>query len=72
VNTEVGTEGNVLAAIRKVGGVQDTYTVHGVWGIVAKIRTESMGKLKETIANHIEPSDKIQSALTMAAVENLS
>ena len=70
MNTEVGTEGNVLAAIRKVDGVQDTYTVHGVWGIVAKIRTESMSKLKETRANHIEPSDKIQSALTMVAVQD--
>jgi len=65
VNTEIGAEGEVLAAIKKVDGVQEAYNVYGVYDIVAKIGAESMDKLKEIVTWHIRRLDKVRSTLTM-------
>jgi DNA-binding Lrp family transcriptional regulator len=65
VNTEIGAEGEVLAAIKKVDGVQEAYNVYGVYDIVAKIGAETMDKLKEIVTWHIRRLDKVRSTLTM-------
>ena len=65
VNTEVGSESEVLTALRKVDGVQEAYTVYGVYDLVAKIGAESIDKLNEIVTWHIRRLDKVRSTLTM-------
>ena len=72
VNTELGSENEVLAALKKVDGVQEAYTVYGVYDIVAKIGAESMDKLKEIVTWHIRRLDKVRSSLTMIVIEGTS
>jgi DNA-binding Lrp family transcriptional regulator len=69
VNTEIGSEGEVLAAIEKVDGIQEAYTVYGVYDIVAKIGADSMDKLKEIVTWNIRRLDKVRSTLTMIVIE---
>jgi len=69
INTEIGTLEDVLAAIRKVAGVQEAYSVYGVYDIIAKIKAESMDKLKEIITGPIRRTNKVRSTLTMIVIE---
>ena len=72
VNTEIGSEGEVLAAIKKVDGIQESYTVYGVYDIVAKIGADTMDKLKEIVTWNIRRLDKVRSTLTMIVIEEPS
>jgi len=65
VNTEIGSENEVLTALKKVDGVQEAHSVYGVYDIVAKIQAESIDKLKEIVTWHIRRLDKVRSTLTM-------
>ena len=72
VNTEIGSESEVLTALKKVDGVQEANTVYGVYDIVAKIGAGSMDKLKEIVTWHIRRLDKVRSTLTMIVIEEPS
>ena len=72
VNTEIGSEGEVLAEIKKDDGVQEAYTVYGVYDVVAKIGAEGMDKLKEIVTWNIRRLDKVRSTLTMIVIEEPS
>jgi len=69
INTEIGTLEEVLAAIRKINGVEEAYSVYGVYDIIAKIKAESMDKLKEIVTWHIRRLNRVRSTLTMIVIE---
>lgn len=71
INAEIGSEDEVLKALKNVEGVIEAYTVYGVYDIVAKIKAESMDKLKEIITWKIRRLDKVRSTLTMIVIEEL-
>ena len=50
INTEIGSSiAGVLKDLKKVEGVDDAFTVYGVYDIIARVRAESMDKLKEIV-----------------------
>jgi DNA-binding Lrp family transcriptional regulator len=69
VNTEIGAETEVMKTIKKVEGVDEAYAVYGVYDVVAKIRADTMDKLKEIVTWHVRRLDKVRSTLTMIVVE---
>jgi DNA-binding Lrp family transcriptional regulator len=69
INTEIGSESDVLKAIKKVEGVIEAYSVYGVYDVVAKMKAESMDKLKEMVTWNIRRLDKVRSTLTMIVTE---
>ncbi len=69
INTEMGSETEVLAALRKIANVKEAYIVYGVYDIVAKVEGESMEKLKDVITWNIRRLNKVRSTLTMMATE---
>jgi len=69
INAEIGSEEDVLNALKGVKGVQEAYIVYGVYDIVAKVQGESMDKLKDIVTWHIRRLDKVRSSLTMIVVE---
>jgi len=70
INVEVGSEVDVLKALKGVEGVVEAYTVYGVYDIVAKIRAESMDKLKEIVIWKIRRLDKVRSTLCLNVIES--
>lgn len=72
VNTEIGSESEVLTALKKVDGVQEAHTVYGVYDIIAKIGADSIDKLKEIVTWRIRRLDKVRSTLTMIVIEETS
>jgi len=71
INSELGSENEILEKIRKVPEVVDVYRVFGVYDIVVRISTNNMETLKEIIAWKIKNLDKVRSALSMIVTENL-
>ena len=69
VNTEIGSEIEVLKSIKKISGTEEAYMLYGVYDIVAKIKAETMDKLKEIVSRHIRRIDKVRTTLTMMVVE---
>ena len=69
INAEIGSEEDVLAELKKMKNVKEAYVVYGVYDIVAKVDSESMDKLKESITWNIRRLDKVRSTLTMIVVE---
>ncbi len=72
INTEIGAEGEVLKQLRGIEGVEEAHAVYGVYDIVAKVKAETMDKLKEIVTWNIRRLDKVRSTLTMVVIEESS
>ncbi|MBS7616697.1 Lrp/AsnC ligand binding domain-containing protein [Candidatus Bathyarchaeota archaeon] len=69
INTEIGSEANVLKDLKKIEGVEEAYAVYGVYDIIARVGAETMDKLKEIVTWRVRRLDKVRSTLTMIIVE---
>jgi len=69
VNTEIGSETDVLKDLRKVEGVEEAFAVYGVYDVIARVKAETMDKLKEIVTWRVRRLDKVRSTLTMIVVE---
>jgi DNA-binding Lrp family transcriptional regulator len=69
INTEIGSEADVLKDLKKIEGIEEAYSVYGVYDIIAKIGAETMDKLKEIVTWRIRRLDKVRSTLTMIIIE---
>jgi DNA-binding Lrp family transcriptional regulator len=66
INTEIGSSiADVLKDLKKVEGVDEVFAVYGVYDIIARVRAESMDKLKEIVTLRIRRVDKVRTTLTM-------
>ena len=72
INTEIGSEADVLKTLKDVEGVAEAYAVYGVYDVVAKITADTMDKLKEIVTWQVRRLDKVRSTLTMIVVEEPS
>jgi DNA-binding Lrp family transcriptional regulator len=69
INTELGAETDVLKELKKVEGVEEAYGVYGTYDIIARVKADTMDKLKETVTWHVRRLDKVRATLTLMAVE---
>jgi len=69
INAEIGSEEEVLKELKKVEAVVESYVVYGVYDVVAKIRADTMDKLKDIVTWHVRRLNKVRSTLTMIVVE---
>lgn len=69
INTEIGSESEVLGSLKKIEAVEEAYMVYGVYDVVAKVRADTMDKLKEIVTWHVRRLDKVRSTLTMIVIE---
>ena len=69
INTEIGSEADVLKKLKDVEGVDEAFAVYGVYDIIARVRADSMDKLKEIVTWKVRRLDKVRSTLTMIVVE---
>lgn len=69
INTEPANEEKVLTKITKIEGIEEAYILYGVYDILAKIKTESMENLKQTIIWQIRKIEGVVSTLTLIVAE---
>jgi len=69
INAEIGSEDEVLKALKTIPNVREAYVVYGVYDIVARVEGETMEKLKDIVTWKIRRLDKVRSTLTMIVIE---
>ena len=69
LNTEIGAENQVLAALKKLEGVEEAHNLWGVYDIIANIKADSLEKLRYIITKGIGQIGQINSKLTMVITE---
>jgi Lrp/AsnC family transcriptional regulator for asnA, asnC and gidA len=72
LNTDIGSEDEVLEQLSRIEGVIEASIVYGVYDIVVKVRARSIEELKDIITNKIRKLAKVKSTLTMVVVEGKS
>ncbi len=71
INTELGSEMDVLKNLKKVGGVEEAHAVYGTYDIVVRVKAETMDRLKETVSAHIRKVKNIRATLTLMSSEDV-
>jgi DNA-binding Lrp family transcriptional regulator len=69
INAEIGSEGEVLEKLREEKGVEEAYSVYGVYDIIAKVKADSIDKLKDLVTWRIRKLDKVRSTVTMIVID---
>ena len=69
INTEIGSESDVLEELKKVEGVEEAYNLWGVYDIIASVKADTMNKLTSIITKKIENIGKVNAKLTMITTE---
>jgi DNA-binding Lrp family transcriptional regulator len=49
--------------------VEEAYGVYGTYDISARVKADTMDKLKETVTWHVRRLDKVRATLTLMAVQ---
>lgn len=70
INADIGAEEQVVQELKKIENVTEVYAVYGAYDIIAKVESDSMDKVKETITWKIRRLDNVRSTLTMIVVES--
>ena len=70
VNTNIGSEMDVLREIKKIEGVEEATAVYGVYDIIARVTSDSMEMLKQKITWDIRKLNNVRATLTMIVNEN--
>jgi DNA-binding Lrp family transcriptional regulator len=69
INTEPKHMENVVETLEKLDAVVEVFPVYGVYDVVAKIKTETMEKLKELVTWKVRSLDEVRSTITMLILE---
>jgi DNA-binding Lrp family transcriptional regulator len=68
LNTEIGSEREVLYAIKGIEGVQEAFGLWGIYDIIARVKAESLDKLNQIIGEKLQVI-KVLSKLTVVVTE---
>jgi len=69
---EIGSEEQVITALKTVDGIKEVHGTFGAYDILAKIESAQVEDLRETITWKIRKIDKIRSTLTLMGIEGQS
>jgi len=72
INCEIGSEEDVITALKGVDGIKEVHGTFGAYDILAKIESAQVEDLRETITWKIRKIDKIRSTLTLMGIEGQS
>ena len=69
LRVEVGAESEVLETLRKADAVEEAHRIYGIYDAVAKVRADTMDKLKEIVTSKVRRVDKVRSTITLLVIE---
>ena len=69
INCELGSEEKIISELKTFSDVKEVRGTFGAYDIIAKISSESIEKIRETISWKIRKIEKIRSTLTLTKVE---
>ena len=69
INCEIGSEEDVITALKVIDGIKEVHGTFGAYDILAKIESDQVEDLRETITWKIRKIDKIRSIFTLMGIE---
>lgn len=69
INCELGSEEDVIEQLKEIKGVVEVNGTFGAYDILAKVSSDKVEELRETITWRIRKIDKIRSTLTLMGIE---
>lgn len=69
INCELGSEEAIIQQLKGLEGVIEVHGTFGAYDILAKIESDTVEKLRETITWKIRKIEKIRSTLTLMGIE---
>ena len=69
INTNVGTEDEVLNQLKQIPEVREAYITYGIYDIVAIIEAEKFDELRSVVVNKIRKLPNVKSTTTLIVVE---
>jgi DNA-binding Lrp family transcriptional regulator len=68
INTELGSESEVIKGLKEIPSVKEVYSVYGVYDIIVRLEAESMEDLKDIIITKVRRLKKVRSTLTVNVI----
>jgi DNA-binding Lrp family transcriptional regulator len=68
LNTEIGSEADVLRELRKMANIEEALLVYGVYDIIVRIESSSMHELKQAVTWKIRKMDYVTATQTMIMI----
>nr|ACF09597.1 transcriptional regulator AsnC family [uncultured marine crenarchaeote KM3-34-D9] len=72
INCEIGSEEKVIEELKTIDGIKEVHGTFGAYDILAKVESDQVETLRETITWKIRKIDKIRSTLTLMGIEGQS
>ncbi|MEJ2272222.1 MAG: Lrp/AsnC ligand binding domain-containing protein [Candidatus Bathyarchaeota archaeon] len=69
INCELGSEEAVISELKSIDGVKEVRGTFGAYDVLAKVQSDQVEKLRETITWKIRKIPKIRSTLTLMGIE---
>ena len=69
INADLGAEEQLKKELENIENVKEVHIVYGVYDIIARVESDTMERVKETITWKIRRLDRVRSTLTMIVVE---
>ena len=68
INCDLGYEEDIISQLKTIDGVKDVHGTFGAYDILAKVESDDVDKLRDTITLKIRTLDRIRSTLTLMAI----
>lgn len=69
INCDLGSEESIIKEIASLDGVREVKGTYGVYDVVAKVESNNMETLKDTITWKIRRMAKVRSTVTLIVIE---
>ncbi len=64
----MGSEEDIISQLKTIEGVKEVQGTFGAYDILAKVESEDVDKLRDTLTLKIRKLDRIRSTLTLMAI----
>ena len=70
INCDLGYEEDIISQLKTIDGVKDVHGTFGAYDILAKVESDDVDKLRDTITLKIRNLDRIRSTLTLMVISS--
>ena len=71
INCDLGFEEQIIEELKHLSDVKDGHGTFGAYDILAKVESDQVATLRETIMWKIRKIDKVRSTLTLMGIKEL-
>jgi len=69
INCDLGYEEQIIEELKHISDVKEVNGVFGAYDILAKVESDQIRTLRETLMSEIRKIDKVRSTLTLMGIE---